>query len=205
MLKQLAQHRWVFFVQAGLTLLLGVCLLYLRELLYDEVTGTFVFAVGVLTSGFVVLAAALLDLAIALEVTAREHTWKASLVWWLMGVAGVAVGLEVLLAAEISFRLVGFFATAHAVLSAALNLSLLPSLRRHPLDRQFYVASSMGFLIFAIGLLLSAIAGDAPAAKTVGIYAVFFGLQLFYLGTHLPAKHRVPLALPHERRGSHAQ
>jgi uncharacterized membrane protein HdeD (DUF308 family) len=204
MLKQLAQHRWVSFVQGGLTLLLGLGLLYLRQLSSDEVTGTFVFAVGLLTSGFVVLAAALLDLAIALEVMAFRHKPKASLVWWFMGLIGLAVGAEVLLSPQISFRLVAIFAAAHAILSAAVSLSLLPSLRRHPFARQFLVASSVGFLIFAIGLLLGASNGENPSAKSVGVYAVFFGLQLFYLGAHLPARHRAPLALPQERSGSHA-
>lgn len=204
MLKQLAQHRWVCFVQGGLTLLLGVSLLYLRELWSNDISGELLLILGLLTSGFVVLAAALLDLAIAVDVLAREHKLKTSLVWWLMALIGLGVSLGVLLSSAISFRLLALFAAAHAVMMGAMTLSLLPSLRRHAMERQFYVASAIAFLVFASGLLLAFSTGDAPAAKTVGIYAVFFGLQLFYLGAHLPARRRTSLALSPERSKSHA-
>jgi hypothetical protein len=44
MLKQLAKHRWICFVQGGLTLLFGVCLLYLRSLMLGQFASTLISA-----------------------------------------------------------------------------------------------------------------------------------------------------------------
>jgi hypothetical protein len=69
MLNQLARHRWVCFVQGGLAFTLGLWLLYVRDLVASDMTGTLAFALVLLATGFVLVAAGLLDMAVALDMT----------------------------------------------------------------------------------------------------------------------------------------
>jgi hypothetical protein len=71
MLSELARHRWVCFVQGGLTLALGLWLLYIRDLVASDLTSTVACALVLLATGFVLVAAGLLDLAVALQITAH--------------------------------------------------------------------------------------------------------------------------------------
>ena len=71
MLKQLAKHRWICFVQGGLTLLFGVCLLYLRSLMLGQFASTLISVLALLAGGCLLIAAGMLDLAVAVGITAR--------------------------------------------------------------------------------------------------------------------------------------
>ncbi len=194
MLKQLIQHRWICFVQGGLTLLLGIGVLSLRPLMEDRLMGTFVTAVVLLSTGFVLVTAGLLDLAIAVDVTAQQRKIRTAMVWWLAGVIGLGIGLIALLAPTITMRLLAVVAAAHALLVATFNLAMLPSIDRHPLQRNLLSVSSLICVIFAVLLVVGALGTAAMATRAVGFYALYFGLRLMFMGGQLATGRHLTVA-----------
>jgi uncharacterized membrane protein HdeD (DUF308 family) len=187
MLKQLAKHRWICFVQGGLTLLFGVCLLYLRSLMLGQFASTLISVFALLAGGCLLIAAGMLDLAVAVGITAHLRSVRSALLWWMAGMLGVSTGMVLLFAPQFSVELLAYFAAAHAGLAGAIDLLMHRGLRRHPLYRNLMLGSALTFLGFAIGLLLSAFSGsEVLAMQVVGIYATYFGLRMVWLGSRLP-------------------
>lgn len=195
MLKQLIQHRWICFVQGGLTLLLGIGLVGLRPLMQDRLMGTLVTVVVLLSTGFVLVAAGLLDLVIAVEVTAQQRKIRMAMVWWLPGMIGLVTGLTVLLAPDITMRLLAVAAAAHALLVMAFDLAMLPSFSRHPLQRNLLMVSSLGCVIFGVLLIAGALGTGSMATNALGIYALYFGLRLTFMGGQLAVGHPPTVAV----------
>jgi hypothetical protein len=195
MLKQLIQHRWICFVQGGLTLLLGVGILSLRPLLDDRLLGTFVAIVVLLSIGFVLVAAGLLDLVIGADVAAHRHRLRDGLMWWLPGVVGLAMGLAVMLAPQITMPVVALAAAGHALLLTAFDLAMLPSVARHPLQRTMLLASCFFFVVLGVMLVIGALGTEAMATQAVGLYALYFGLRMMFLGGQLAVSHHSPIAV----------
>ncbi len=195
MLKQLIQHRWICFVQGGLTVLLGVGLLSLRPLIEDRLLGTFVAIVVLLSISFVLVAAGLLDLVIGVDVAAHRHKLRDALMWWLPGVVGLAMGLTVMLAPRVTMGVVAVAAAGHALLLTAFDLALLPSLTRHPWQRNMLLASCFFFVVLGVMLVIGALGTEAMATQAVGLYALYFGLRLMFLGGQLAASHHSPIAV----------
>ncbi|HVJ09099.1 MAG TPA: hypothetical protein VM554_12020 [Acidisarcina sp.] len=195
MLKQLIQHRWICFVQGGLTLLLSIGLISLRPLIEDRLMGTFVTVVVLLSTGFVLVAAGLLDLVVAVEVTARQRRMHTVLVWWLPGLIGLGVGLTVLLAPSITMRLLAVVAAFHALLVTALDLAMLPSFSRHPLPRNLLLVSAFLCITFGVLLVVGALGTEAMAIRAVGFYALYFGLRLMFMGSQLATGHHAAVAV----------
>jgi uncharacterized membrane protein HdeD (DUF308 family) len=195
MLKQLIQHRWICFVQGGLTLLLGLGLVVLRPLMEDRLLGTFIAVVVLLSTGFVLVAAGLLDLVIAVDVTAHQHRIRTALMWWLPGVIGLGLGLAILLAPHVTMCLLAVVAAGHALLVTAFDLAMLPRLNRHPTQRNMVLVSSLLFVVFGVLLVVGALGTEAMATQAVGLYALYFGLRLMLLGGQLAAGHSTPVAV----------
>lgn len=195
MLMQLLQHRWICFVQGGLTLLLGLGLVSLRPLMEDRLMGTFIAVVVLLSTGFVLVVAGFLDLVIAVEVTAQQRRLRAALVWWLPGVIGLGMGLTVLMAPHVTMCLLAVVATGHALLVTAFDLAMLPSLDRHPLQRNLLFVSSLLLVFFGVMMIVGALGTEAMATQAVGLYAVYFGLRLMLLGGQLAADQTTPVAV----------
>ena len=203
MLKQLAKHRWICYVQGGLTLLFGCCLLYVRGVMFGQLATTLISVFVLLAGGFLLIVAGMLDLAVAIGITARMHCIRSALLWWMAGMLGVSTGFVLLFAPQFSLQLLAFFAAAHAGLASAMDFCLIPSLRRHPLYEVCCWAPRC-FLVFAVGLLLSAFNTDALAMQFVGVYAVFFGLRMLWLG-HRLSHHQTSLAFRSSRVQIHAR
>lgn len=194
MLKQLFQHRWICFVEGGLTLSLGLGLLTLRHLVDDRLMGLFVAASVLLGTGFVLVASGLLDLAVAVEVTAHRRTPRAAMLWWFPGAIGLALGLATIAAPRVTMCVVASVAGVHALFIAALHLAALPGFRRHPAKRHGLLVSAVLSVFLAALLMLGALGTEAMAAKAVGLYASYFGLSLMLLGSQLTRPHH-PLAV----------
>src|SRR5664279_3252774 len=195
MLKQLMQHRWICFVQGGLTLLLGVALLSLRPLVDDRLLGTFIAIVVLLSISFVLLAAGLLDLVIGMDVAAHRHRLRDAVMWWLPGAIGLGMGLAVMVAPRITIGVVAAAAASHAVLLTAFDLALLPSLTRHPWKRNMLLASCFFFVVLGVMLVIGALGTEAMATQAIGLYAFYFGLRLLFLGGQLAVSHSSPVAV----------
>jgi hypothetical protein len=186
MLTQLVKHRWICYVQGGLTLLFGACLLYLRNMMLGQLAVTLVSAFALLAGGFLLIAAGMLDLAVAAGITAHMHSMRSAVLWWMAGMLGVSTGMVLMFAPQFSVELLAFFAAAHAGLAGAIDLWVLPGLRRHSMYRSLMFGSSLVFFVFAAGLLLSAFSNESMAMQVVGVYAIYFGLRMVWLGSRLP-------------------
>jgi hypothetical protein len=195
MLKQLIQHRWICFVQGGLTVLLGMGLLSLRPLIEDRLVGTFVAIVVLLSISFVLVAAGLLDLVIGVDVAAHRHKLRDALMWWLPGAVGLGMGLVVMLAPRVTMGVVAVVAAGHALLLTAFDLALLPSLTRHPWQRNMLLASCFFFVVLGVMLVIGALGTEAMATQAIGLYALYFGLRLMFLGGQLAVSHHSPIAV----------
>jgi hypothetical protein len=203
MLKQLAKHRWICYVQGGLTLLFGVCLLYLKSIMFGQLAATLVSVFALLAGGFLLIAAGMMDLAVAVGITARMHGIRSALLWWMAGMLGVSTGLVLVFAPQFSLDLLAFFAAAHAGLAAAIDFSLISSLRRHVFYRSLLLGSALVFLVFATMLMMSAFANDGLAMQMVGAYGVYFGVRMIWLGSRLP-HHNACVARGSSRTEAHA-
>ena len=204
MLKQLAKHRWICYVQGGLTLLFGCGLLYVRGVMFGQLAATLISVFVLLAGGFLLIVAGMLDLAVAIGITARMHCIRSALLWWMAGMLGVSTGFVLLFAPQFSIQLLAFFAAAHAGLGSAIEFCLIPSLRRHPVYRSLLLGSGLIFLVFASGLMMSAFGTDPLAMQLVGAYAVYFGIRMIWLG-HRLSHHHGPQTFRSSRMEIHAR
>jgi hypothetical protein len=195
MLKQLMRHRWICFVHGGLTLLLGLGLVGLRPMLEDRVLGTFIAVVLLLSTGFVLVAAGLLDLVIALDVTANERRLRSALMWWVPGIIGIGMGLAILLTPRVTLCQLAMMAAGHAMVMTAFGLAMLPGLNRHPRQRNLLLISSFLFVIFGVLLVSGALGTEAMATGAIGLYALYFGIRLMFLGGQLATESHSPVAV----------
>ena len=195
MLKQLMRHRWIYFVHGGLTLLLGLGLVCLKPMLEDRVLGTFIAVVLLLSTGFVLVAAGVLDLVIALDVTTHQRRLRSTLMWWVPGIIGVGMGLAILLVPRVTMCQLAMIAAAHAIVMANFALAMLPGLNRHHRQRNLLLISSLLFVIFGVVLVMGAFGTEAMATRAIGLYALYFGIRLIFLGGQLATESHFPVAV----------
>lgn len=182
MLRHILEHRWVCWVQGGMTFLLGIALLTFGHLMSDVLISTFIVATVLLCSGFVLLAASLMDLAVAVDVTAHQHSLRPALIWWIPGGIGLLVSLILLLAPHLTVSLLAVMAAVHSISIAGLDLLIVHSLRRHAFLYHLSMFSSIGFAAFAALLLIGSLGSDVLATNALGFYAIYFGARFLYLG-----------------------
>jgi len=175
-------------VHGGLTLLLGLGLVGLRPMLEDRVLGTFIAVVLMLSTGFVLVAAGLLDVVIALDVTAHERRLRSALMWWVPGILGIGMGLVILLMPHITMCQLAMVAAAHATVMTGFALAMLPGLDRHPRQRNLLLLSSLLFIVFGVLLVAGALGTEAMATRAIGLYALYFGARLVFLWGQLTAE-----------------
>ena len=188
MLKQLMKHRWICYVHGGLTLLLGLGLVGLRPMLEDRLLGTFIAVVLMLSTGFVLVAAGLLDVVIALDASTHERRLRSTLMWWVPGIIGVGMGLAILLIPHVTMCQLAMVAAAHAMVMTGFALAMLPGLNRHFRQRNLLLVSSLLFVIFGVLLVTGALGTEAMATRAIGLYALYFGARLVFLGGQLTAE-----------------
>jgi hypothetical protein len=182
MLLQIASHRWVWWVQGTLALVLGIFLLVLRQQMQDPVRSSLSVGIAVLASGFVLLLAGILDLVIAVDVAGSQHDLRPAIVWWATGMIGFTLGITLLLLPEMSLRWLACVAAAQALLIVAVDLVTLPAFHRHPVERRVVLFAALGCAVLAVVLLVGALGTEASATRALGYYAMFFGGRLLLIG-----------------------
>lgn len=165
-----------------MTLLLGIALLTFGHLMSDSLMSTFLVATALLCSGFVLLAASLMDLAVAVDVTAHQHSLRPALVWWIPGGIGLLVSTTLLLTPHLTVSLLVVMAAIHAILIAGMDLLIVPALRGHSFLHHLSMVSSFGFALFAALLLVGSLGSEILATKALGFYAMYFGARFLCLG-----------------------
>jgi uncharacterized membrane protein HdeD (DUF308 family) len=192
MLLQIASHRWVWWVQGVLALVLGIFLLVLRGQMQDPVRSSLSIGLAVVASGFVLLLAGILDLVIAVDVAGREHNLRPALLWWATGMIGITLGTTLLLLPEMSLRWLAYVAAAQALLIAAVDLVTLSAFHRHPVERRVVLCGALGSTVLAAVLLAGALGTEAGATRALGYYAMFFGGRLLLIGAEFSGS-RLPI------------
>lgn len=193
MLTQLLRHRWIFLVQGGLTFLLGLELVGLQPLLQDQFWGTFVTIVALLSTGFVLVSAGLLDLAVALDETRRQRTLRSWMAWWVFGAIGLAIGLFVVLYPGVTMCSLAFVAAAHALVTTGIDLAILPAFHRHALQRNILLGSALTSVCLGVLLVIGGRGTEDMATRAIGLYALYFGLRLTWLGFRLATGQQSPV------------
>lgn len=182
MLKDLLAHRWVCWVQGGMTLLLGMVLLAAGHLMTDSLSSAFAIAAVLLSSGLVLFASGIMDLAVAVDVSVRRHAVRPALNWLIPGGIGICGGAVLVLTPHLTVSLLAVMAAIHAILVAGMDLSTIGLFRRHSFQFHVSLVSSLGFAIFAALLVVGALGTEGMATKSVGLYAVYFGSRFLCLG-----------------------
>lgn len=177
-----------------MTLLLGIALLTLGHLMSDVLTTTFLVATVMLSSGFVLLSASLIDLAVAVDVTAHRHSLRPALVWWIPGGIGLVVGGILLMTPHLTVSLLAIMAAVHAILVAGMDLLMIHSLRKHTFLYHLSMISSLGFAALAALLLVGSLGSEVLATKAVGFYALYFGARFLCLGWESSILRPLPVA-----------
>jgi uncharacterized membrane protein HdeD (DUF308 family) len=193
MLTQLLRHRWIFLVQGGLTFLLGLELVGLRPLLQDQVWETFVAIVALLSTGFVLALAGLLDLAVAVGEAKRQRALRSWMAWCIPGAIGLAIGLFVVLSPGVNMRFLAFVAAAHALVTTGIDLAILTSFNRHTLQRNVLLGSALIGVCLGVLLAIGGRGTEDMATRAIGLYALYFGLRLTWLGFRFATGHQPPV------------
>jgi uncharacterized membrane protein HdeD (DUF308 family) len=199
MLTQYIEHRWICWVQGGLAFSLGVALLGFGHLMSDFLTNTFAVALALLCSGFVLLAVGLMDLAVAMDVTARRHSMRSALVWWIPGCIGIIGGAGLLMTPRMTMGLLAIMAAVHAILIACMDLTMLQTMHSHRFLYYFLMISGIGFAVFGALLLVGSLSSEAMAARVVGSYAIAFGARFLYLGWEFSSLRPLDLTMARPR------
>lgn len=182
MLLQLASHRWVWWLEGSLALLLGLLLLTLRGQMQNPLFTPLAAAIAVAASGLVILIAGALDLEIAIQMATEGGHWKLATGWWLKGMIGFALGITIFLMPELNMRWLAGFAALQALVTATVSLVTLPAVRRHRRERWLLMFGSFGCTALAALLVSGALASEAASTRALGTYAVFFGGRLLLIG-----------------------
>ena len=178
-LRSFARHRWLFWLHAGLLLLLAVFLLVLHLLMRSLLISTFVSIFLLMVTGFFLILSGLVDFGAAVEalLDREAHAW----LWVILSAAIIFAGVILFISPEISIeRLLGF-AVVHALALGFLEARLANRLRHHPSSRARLIGFSRLSTAFVVLLLMGAMYGHRYSVLVLAMYCVVVAAELIFL------------------------
>lgn len=179
LLRSFARRRWLFWLHAGLLLLLALALLALHQLMRSLLISTFVSIFLLMVTGFFLILSGLVDFGAAVEalLDREAHAW----LWVVLAAAIIFAGIVLFISPEISIERLLDFAVIHALALGFLETRLANRLRHHPAARSRLIGFSRLSTSYVVLLLMGAIYGHRYSVLVLATYCVAVAAQLVFL------------------------
>ncbi len=181
--KGVARHRWLFWLHAGLLIILAILLFLLEWLMRNLLIGTFAGIFLLMITGFFVTLASLVESGAALGAFLDRE----AIAWFfvVLAVAGVFVGVFLFVSPSISIERLCFFVSIHALALGFLETRLAQRLRGNKPQQESLRGFAMLSTAFVVLLLMGAIYGERFSVLILAAYCVFFAVELVVLPVKL--------------------
>ena len=178
-LRSFARRRWLFWLHAGLLLLLALALLALHQLMRSLLISTFISIFLLMVTGFFLILSGLVDFGAAVEalLDREAHAW----LWVVIAAAIIFAGVILFISPEISIERLLDFAVVHALALGFLETRLANRLRHHPAARSRLIGFSRLSTAYVVLLLMGAIYGHRYSVLVLATYCIAVAAQLIFL------------------------
>lgn len=178
-LRSIARHRWLFWLHAGLFLLLALSLLALHLLMRSLLISTFVTVFLLMVTGFFLILSGLLDFGAGVEaLLEREaHAW----IWIVLAATIIFTGIVLFLSPELSIERLLDFAVVHALALGFLETRLARQLRHHPKERGRLLGFARLSTAYAVLLLMGTLYGNRYSVLVLATYCLVVAAELLLL------------------------
>ena len=185
LLRNLARHRWLFWLHAALLLLLAVCLMALHSLMHSLLISTFASIFLVMATGFFLILSGLVDFGAGVEAMLGKeaHAWG----WLMLSATVIFAGIVLFLSPQISISRLLYFTVLHALALGFLETRLANRLRHHPAARSRLQGFSSASIMFVVLLLMGTLYGTRYSVLVLAAYCALVAGELIFLPKSLRA------------------
>ncbi len=178
-LRSIARHRWLFWLHAGLFLLLALSLLALHLLMRSLLISTFITVFLLMVTGFFLILSGLLDFGAGVEaLLEREaHAW----IWIVLAATVIFAGIVLFLSPELSIERLLDFAVVHALALGFLETRLARQLHHHPKERGRLLGFARLSTAYAVLLLMGTLYGNRYSVLVLATYCLVVAAELLLL------------------------
>jgi uncharacterized membrane protein HdeD (DUF308 family) len=179
LLRSFARHRWLFWLHAGLLLVLALTLLAIQALMRSLLISTFVAIFLLMVTGFFLVLSGLLDFGAGVEalLDKEAHAW----IWVVLAATVIFTGVVLFLSPELSIERLLDFAVVHALALGFLETRLANRLRHHPAARSRLLGFARLSTAFVVLLLMGTLYGNRYSVLILSIYCVVVAAELIFL------------------------
>ena len=179
LLRSIARHRWLFWLHAGLFLLLAFSLFVLHLLMRSLLISTFVTIFLLMVTGFFLILSGLLDFGAGVEALLEREAY--AWIWIVLAATVIFVGIVLFLSPELSIERLLDFAVVHALALAFLETRLAKQLRHHPTERGRLQGFSRLSTVYAVLLLMGTLYGNRYSVLVLATYCIVVAAELLLL------------------------
>lgn len=190
LLRSFARHRWLFWLHAGVLLLLALCLFALHALMRSLLISTFVTIFLLMVTGFFLILSGLLDFGAGVEalLDREAHAWM----WVVLAATVIFAGVVLFLSPELSIERLLDFAVVHALALGFLETRLANKMRHHPAARRRLLGFARLSTVYVVLLLMGTLYGNSYSVFILATYCLVVAAELILLPRpavlHLSAK-----------------
>ncbi len=179
LLRSFARHRWLFWVHAGVLLLLAICLFALHALMRSLLISTFVTIFLLMVTGFFLILSGLLDFGAGVEalLDKEAHAWM----WVVLAATVIFAGVVLFLSPEISIERLLDFAVIHALALGFLETRLANKMRHHPAARRRLLGFARLSTVYVVLLLMGTLYGNSYSVFILATYCLVVAAELILL------------------------
>ena len=178
-LRSIARHRWLFWLHAGLFLLLALSLLALHMLMRSLLISTFVTVFLLMVTGFFLILSGLLDFGAGVEALLEREAY--AWIWIVLAATVIFTGIVLFLSPELSIERLLDFAVVHALALGFLETRLARQLRHHPKERGRLLGFARLSTAYAVLLLMGTLYGNRYSVLVLATYCLVVAAELLLL------------------------
>ncbi len=179
LLRSIARHRWLFWLHAGLFLLLALSLFLLHLLMRSLLISTFVTIFLLMVTGFFLILSGLLDFGAGVEALLEREAY--AWIWIVLAATVIFAGIVLFLSPELSIERLLDFAVVHALALAFLETRLAKQLRHHPTERGRLLGFARLSTAYAVLLLMGTLYGNRYSVLVLATYCLVVAAELLLL------------------------
>jgi hypothetical protein len=178
-LRSIARHRWLFWLHAGLFLLLALSLFALHLLMRSLLISTFVTVFLLMVTGFFLILSGLLDFGAGVEALLEREAY--AWIWIVLAATVIFTGIVLFLSPELSIERLLDFAVVHALALGFLETRLARQLRHHPKERGRLLGFARLSTAYAVLLLMGTLYGNRYSVLVLATYCLVVAAELLLL------------------------
>ena len=178
-LRSCSRFRWLFWLHAGILLLLAASLLVLHLLMRNLLISTFAALFVLMVTGFFLILSGLVDFGASVEalLDKEAHAW----LWVVLSAAVIFAGVIIFLSPQLSIQRLLDFAVVHALALGFLETRLANRLRHHPIARTRLLGFGRLSIVFVVLLLMGTLYGSRYSVLVLAAYCLVVAAELIFL------------------------